>query len=87
MVMILCLACLGIRSLTYLGNKERISKLNQGVRKCCAKCKSKITRSIPSSMHKATRYLERVHMDTCGPLQMKTCNGNIYFTVFVDEYT
>jgi transposase InsO family protein len=26
-------------------------------------------------------------MDVCGPLQMKTYSGNIYFTVFVDEYT
>jgi len=54
---------------------------------CCAKCKAKIRRINPKSEHKATRYLERVHMDTCGPLQMKTYNGNKYFTVFVDEYT
>jgi hypothetical protein len=54
---------------------------------CCAKCKAKIRRIIPKSTHRATKYLERVHMDTCGLLQMKTYSGNKYFTVFVDEYT
>ena len=54
---------------------------------CCAKCKANIKRKIPKSNHKVSRYLERVHMDVCGPLQMKTYDGCQYFTVFVDEYT
>ena len=54
---------------------------------CCARCKANIKRKVPKSNHKVTRYLERVHMDVCGPLQMKTYDGCQYFTVFVDEYT
>jgi hypothetical protein len=40
-----------------------------------------------SKSKKQTRYLEQVHMDVCGPLQMKTYEGCQYFTVFIDEYT
>ena len=54
---------------------------------CCAKCKAQIKRKMKPSIHKATRYLERVHMDMCGPLQMKTYEGCQYFTVFIDEFT
>jgi len=55
---------------------------------CCAKCKATLKRKIKSSKSaRATRYLERVHMDVCGPLQMKTYDGCQYFTVFLDEYT
>ena len=54
---------------------------------CCAKCKGTMKQKIKRSGHKATRYLERVHMDVCGPLHMKTYEGNQYFTAYVDEYT
>ena len=55
---------------------------------CCARCKATIKRKIKSSTtEKATKYLQRVHMDVCGPLQMNTYDGCKYFTVFVDEYT
>ena len=58
-----------------------------GTCECCARCKATVTRKVKSSYHRATRYLERVHMDVCGPLQMKTYDGCQYFTVFIDEYT
>jgi hypothetical protein len=55
---------------------------------CCSECKATRTHGKPSSKSpKATRYLERVHMDVCGPLQMSTYDGCKYFTVFIDEYT
>ncbi len=55
---------------------------------CCAKCKATLRRKHkPSTMIKASRYLELVHMDVCGPLQMNTYEGCRYFTVFVDEFT
>lgn len=55
---------------------------------CCARCKATLKRKIKSSTTaKATKYLERVHMDVCGPLQMNTYDGCKYFTVFIDEYT
>ena len=54
---------------------------------CCQKCKASLKRKIPRSGTRACKYLERVHMDVCGPLQMKTTEGYTYFTVFYDEYT
>ena len=55
---------------------------------CCARCKATLKRKVKSSTtQKATKYLERVHMDVCGPMQMQTYDGCKYFTVFVDEYT
>ena len=55
---------------------------------CCARCKPTLKRKHkPSTTNKATRYLEPVHMDVCGPLQMSTYGGCKYFTVFIDEYT
>lgn len=63
-------------------------KLQSTICECCAKCKATLKRKIKSSKSaRATRYLERVHMDVCGPLQMKTYDGCQYFTVFLDEYT
>jgi hypothetical protein len=64
------------------------NKRQPAVCECCAKCKATLKRKIkPSNTEKAKKYLERVHMDVCGPLQMKTYDGCQYFTVFVDEYT
>lgn len=55
---------------------------------CCAKCKATMKRKVkPSQTEKAKEYLQRVHMDVCGPLQMNTYDGCKYFTIFVDEYT
>ena len=70
--------------------RKHVSDENKqsAVCECCARCKATIKRKIkPSKTAKATKYLERVHMDVCGPLQMKTYDGCQYFTVFVDEYT
>ncbi len=63
------------------------NKLQSEKCECCEKCKAKITRSVKSSNVRAVKYLERVHMDVCGPLQMKTTEGYVYFTVFYDEFT
>lgn len=54
---------------------------------CCAKCKFKIKCTIPASVHKTTLYLECVDMKRVDFFKGKTYCGNIYFTVFVDEYT
>ena len=68
----------------HLTNTETQSKTCT----CCARCKATLKRKIkPSKTAKATKYLERVHMDVCGPIQMYTYDGCKYFTVFVDEYT
>jgi hypothetical protein len=54
---------------------------------CCQKCKASLKHKIKRSSIRACKYLVRVHMDVCGPLQMKTSEGQIYFTIFYDEYT
>ena len=69
--------------------KKQLTNINKQSEtcECCARCKATVKRKVKSSYHRATRYLERVHMDVCGPLQMKTYDGCQYFTVFIDEYT
>jgi len=56
---------------------------------CCLANKGMVRRKI-SSKHrrrKATRYLERVHVDESGRLAVPSYGGAQYYTVFVDEYT
>ncbi len=65
-----------------------VENKQSAVCECCARCKATIKRKIkPCKTAKATKYLGCVHMDVCGPLQMKMYDGCLYFTVFVDEYT
>jgi len=35
----------------------------------------------------ATRKLEVIHYDVCGPFEVKSVGGNRYFVIFIDEFT
>jgi hypothetical protein len=56
---------------------------------CCLTNKGMVRSKIGSKdrRRKATRYLERVHMDESGKLQVRSYGGAQYYTVFIDEYT
>jgi transposase InsO family protein len=41
----------------------------------------------PSTRNKATRALERIHVDICGPMQVPSLSGSLYLLVIVDEYS
>lgn len=73
----------------HQASQKHVTKEGQPAEcQCCSRCKASIKRKVkPSKTNKATKYLERVHMDVCGPLQMNTYDGCKYFTVFVDKYT
>ncbi|KAM0982401.1 hypothetical protein ACFX2A_015625 [Malus domestica] len=36
---------------------------------------------------RATKPLELIHMDVCGPMQTTTISGNRYFLTFIDDHT
>ena len=39
------------------------------------------------SNFRASRKLELVHFDLCGPMPTPSANGNKYFMTFVDDYS
>ena len=56
----------------------------------CESCQlSRQTRAprTPSSTPRATRALERVHVDLCGPFQVRSRGGSRYYLLAVDECT
>ena len=75
---------LGIR---WLNANEEIH--GGGKCTCCLKNKGGVRRKIGSKdrRHKAKEYLERVHMDESGMLQVMSYGGAKYYTVFIDEFT
>ena len=36
---------------------------------------------------RASHYLELIQGDLCGPMQTKSLGGNIYFLLFIDDYS
>ena len=54
--------------------------------KCCIskQSRSSYNTEIPT---RATRKLETIHSDVCGPFEVKSMGGNNYFVSFIDEFT
>ncbi|CAJ2632337.1 unnamed protein product [Trifolium pratense] len=54
--------------------------------KCCISKQSRnsYNTEMPS---RATRRLEAIHSDVCGPFEEKSMGGNSYFVSFIDEFT
>ena len=76
---------LGIR---WLSNKEIEGDVSAKC-PCCLENKGRVRRKIKSRNRrkKATRFLQRVHVDESGQLQVMSYGGARYYTVFVDEFT
>lgn len=66
-------------------NHLGIKRLNE----VCDICqKAKQTRlKFNNSREKATRPLQIIHTDVCGPINPNTWDGNRYFVTFLDDYT
>lgn len=62
---------------------------SEGKCPCCLSNKGMVRRKIGNKHRraKARRYLDRVHMDESGILQVPSYGGARYYTVFVDEAT
>jgi len=66
-------------SLTEVKNNKRICKT-------CAEAKH-ARNKFDNSRTKATRPLQIIHTDLCGPFDPITWDGNKYFVTFFDDYT
>lgn len=57
-----------------------------GFCECCVKCKQ--TRlPFNKKRNPATRPLERIHSDVCGPFPAETFDGYKYYVTFIDDFT
>jgi predicted aspartyl protease len=44
-------------------------------------------KSFPKSAWRATRKLQLIHTDLCGPQRTPSLNGSLYYIVFIDDFT
>jgi hypothetical protein len=60
-----------------------------GLADCVVCQKAKTTRKPvhKTPMPRATRPMERVHSDVCGPMLVNSRDGKCYFVLFVDDYS
>ena len=63
------------------------SKLDLGVCEGCALGKSHRAPMPRQATTRATRLLELVHSDICGPMPVHSLGGKRYFITFVDDYS
>ncbi|PNY05002.1 putative copia-type polyprotein [Trifolium pratense] len=83
---------LNFKDLSILQRKNMVNGLpqikvsDQVCDKCCISKQSRnsYNTEIPS---RATRRLEAIHSDVCGPFEEKSTGGNSYFVSFIDEFT
>lgn len=56
--------------------------------KCVTCIKGKQTRlPFPHSVNRATRILELIHSDVCGPMSVNSIGGKKYFVTFIDDFS
>lgn len=57
-------------------------------KKCVTCIKGKHSRMpFNEEGERAVEPLQLVHSDVCGPLQIKSCGGHLYFVTFIDDYS
>ena len=79
---------LNFRSLNYLSNKNLVDGLPQirGIDEICESCIfGKQHRDVfpKRTARRATKPIELVHADVCGPMRIPSLNNNTYFIVFM----
>ena len=57
------------------------------IEKCVSCIKGKNTRTTGKGSSRATKLLQLIHTDTCGPLPTEIRNGHWYFVTFNDDYS
>lgn len=85
------------RRLAHTHNIENTAKIVDGINinkekvpsKLCEVCaQARLTRlPFPSIRTQATKPLQIVHSDVCGPIDTQTWDGRKYFVTFLDDYT
>jgi len=83
---------INFRDLNMLSEKKMVQGLpkiklsNEVCDMCCTgkQARNSYNATIPFN---ATRKLEAIHFDVCGPFEVKSVGGNRYFVTFIDEFT
>ena len=86
---------LGYGSLAKLVKQDMVTGINlseqdfNNTKELCEPCElgKQHRQPFPSSTTKTTKPLELVHMDVCGPMQVKSTGGNRYLATFLDDNT
>lgn len=70
------------------GMKIKSEDFKQVEEKCEACIEAKHAKQpFPASTSKTGTQLELIHMDLCGPMQVKSLGGASYFATFLDDYS
>ncbi|KAK2446029.1 hypothetical protein QL285_016886 [Trifolium repens] len=83
---------LNFKRLSLLKSKEMVHDLplirtpSTVCEECCAakQTRNSFKNELPI---RSTQKLEMVYSDVCGPFEVKSIGGNIYFLTFIDDYT
>jgi len=65
---------------------QRLPKIKLPSEMCCTEKQARSSNKARVPF-KATRKLEVIHFDVCGPFEVKSIGGNSYFVTFIDEFT
>jgi hypothetical protein len=84
------LAHIHYRALPALGNMvtrlPEIQIQHKGVCKGCSLGKN-VKGSFPSSDNRSKEILDLIHSDVCGPMNVASLNGYLYYVLFIDDYS
>ena len=83
---------INFNNLVMINKKEAVRempKISKPTNTICESCRhGKQTKvEFKTKEHFASRPLELVHTDLCGPMRTKGLDGELYFMLMIDDYT
>ena len=78
------------RGITCLAKKNLLAGIKQTKVKRCVHCLTGKQKRVTLHSHPSSRkseLLELVHSDLCGPFKVKSINGTLYFSTFIDDHS
>ena len=76
------------RGITYLAKKNFLAGMKQEKVKICVHFLASKQKRVSFHIHSPSRkseLLELVHSDLCGPFKVKSKDGALYFSNFIDD--
>jgi hypothetical protein len=75
-----------IRKLTDMATGIRIQE-NQDQKLCIPCLRGKMHRKYNKTSTRASKKLELIHSDLCGPFPIRSISKSVYFIIFIDDAT